>query len=254
VLGGIAMTQATIQKSATDGSTWAWLRYQAVAWFGIAGAAATLMSHLLGVIEFARAFKLLASVWTAAITAVWRKALFFAPTISAYDAILLSLFSFLVMNSVNASFRPRPRLAYAPLLIAVPALAFVPIFVARAQVINDDRPGLIQIYAESPLGQALSSSFNWLLDFVGPMSLLGLVAGFGFFFFSFFFIPLVAAVIAIAALDYAFGVRFNFAAFTVRIWKIFFCFAVLLGLNYLALWWEHGLSTPPPFLNPQLGW
>jgi hypothetical protein len=243
------VTGAMNQQSATDRSNWAWLRYQAVAWFGVVGAAATLVGHLRGVIQFAHIFEPPVVAWIAVITGAWRRILFFGPTVTASDAVLLSLFSFLVMNSVNASSRPRARLPFAPLLMILAALVFGLIFSSTILIAGVEPEGLItEAYGNSGLPETL---FEPLLNAIPEIDSdwLGVLIYFLFTFIVIFFIPLVAAVIAIALLDYAFGVRFNLAAFLVRIWKILFCFAALLVFNYLALWREAGFSAPPNFFD-----
>lgn len=253
------MTGATIEKSAGERSTRAQLRYQAVAWFGIIGAAATLMGHLRGVLAFAQVSEFPVLSWITLLTDIWRNVLFILPQITRTDAVLLSLFSFVVLNSINASFRPRARLPFAPILFVIAVLMLACIFLIGAlDLTGPDSSGLYHSYTTSPpvqmvfhlvepyLDPRTNPSSSWrFFHAAGAMAVVFILV---------FLVPLTTATIAIVILDYAFGVRFNLAAFTVRIWKMHYCLLALVGLNYLALWWEHGFATPPSFVDPLFSW
>lgn len=69
-------------------------RYEVLSWIGVIGATITLTANLRGTMQLAQYVRTAVEHWDAIVTSIWRTLLFFLPTLSTVDALLLSVFSF----------------------------------------------------------------------------------------------------------------------------------------------------------------
>jgi hypothetical protein len=83
-------------------------RYELLSWFGIAGAALTLVTNMKGLLTLARWVAQLFDSWTRILNFVWRHVFFFLPKIDAIDSLLLTFLSFAAVNVIMSSTRLAP--------------------------------------------------------------------------------------------------------------------------------------------------
>ena len=113
-------------------------RYHSLSWLGIAGAVLTLSSNLQGMLTLARLTRRIFESWADIVQAAWGHVLFFVPKIYGTDAMLLTLFSFALMNMALACAGTSERAAYAAILkSAVPSVIVLVVLVVGILKFDD---------------------------------------------------------------------------------------------------------------------
>jgi TIR domain len=215
-------------------------RYHVLSWLGIAGAAVTLASNLQGIVSLARLTRRVFESWAEIFQAAWSQVLFFLPKVYGTDAMLLTLFSFALMNMALCLRKQSEKtVSRAAMLKAlVPALAVLAILTI-GMLRFDDMEQRDEAYGY--FYRAVRYVASDLIAFVNglPGGVFRIAAGVVYMVIFFLVIPLAPIVLAYATVRFSTSLRLDWNALASRLWRIVGLIAILLALNYLSLWLEQ---------------
>jgi TIR domain len=215
-------------------------RYHFLSWLGIAGAAITLASNLQGMLTLARLTRRLFESWGEVFQALWSYVLFFVPKVYGTDAMLLTLFSFALMNMALCLRRKSGEVfsKVAVLKALVPAL-IVLVILTIGMLGFDDIEQRDQAYGYfiRTVGYVTSGLIAFVNDL--PDGIIRKLVGAVYLLFFFLVVPLAPIVLAYAAVRFSTPMRLDWSALASRLWRIVGLIGILLALNYFSLWLEQ---------------
>lgn len=217
-------------------------RYELLSWFGIGGAALTLVTNMKGVMTLAHWVGQLFDSWTRILSLIWRHILFFLPKIDAIDSLLLTFLSFAAVNVVMSSTQFAPAIVRQhsrTSLIAAIGLIVCIFWIGWQKILGrlamgDDGYyyGLIETVIEF-----------YSREVVNTYPIPRTFVTYGFIFLMFYVVPLVPFA-AVSALAYwLFDFRVNTSALAGRLWRIIGGVVFLVALNLVSRlledqrWW-----------------
>jgi len=214
-------------------------RYHSLSWLGIAGAVLTLSSNLQGMLTLARLTRRIFESWADIVQAAWGHVLFFVPKIYGTDAMLLTLFSFALMNMALCLRRHSERAGYAAILkSAVPSVIVLVVLVVGILKFDDIEQrneahgyfiGAVQYVASDLMAFVNALPDGVIRIGVGVVTLL----------FFFLIVPLTPIFLAYATVRFGTALRLDWNALALRLWRIVGGIAIVLALNYLSRWLEQ---------------
>jgi hypothetical protein len=214
-------------------------RYHVLSWLGIGGAVLTLSSNVQSLLTLARLTRRIFESWGDIVQVAWSHVLFFVPKVYGTDAMMLTLVGFTLMNMalcLRRSGEPPPRMAMLKsLLPAVIILAILVVGMLRFDDIEqrDETYGYF-IRAMGYVGSGLINYVNSL-----PHGAMRIGAGVAALVLLFLIVPLTPIVLAYAAVRAGTNLRLDWNALSSRLWRITGGIAIVLALNFFAVWLEQ---------------
>lgn len=214
-------------------------RYHLLSWLGIAGAVLTLSSNVQGLLTLARLTRRIVESWGDIVQVAWSHVLFFVPKVYGTDAMILTLVSFTLMNMALCLRRqgepPPLRMILKSLLPLAIVLAILTVGLLRFDDIEqrDEAYGYF-FRAVRYVASSLIESVNSLPD--GAMRI---TVGVAYIVFFFLIVPLTPIMLIYAAIRLGTNLRLDWNALSSRLWRIAGGIAIVLALNYFALWLEQ---------------
>ncbi len=219
--------------------SWAGVRHEALAWFGIIGAVLTLVTGLKSVLIFATWCSLIVENWAIAITALWSKVLFFVPNVSRFDAALLTIFLFGLLNVLNSSHSDGGnKLKPHQVILLGLSVGFLLILIFAVYL-----DGSVDLFSNPPSGSiGVFGSLVWSL---GQMYIFfgedNTAIGLAVMYFILFGIPILVlcfgAVLSISFLRLS-GRKLSARKLTIRLSRITIGVVLVTALNRFSLWIE----------------
>ena len=214
-------------------------RYQVLSWVGIVGAAFTLAGNLQGVLTLARFTRRIFESWAEIFQVVWSHVLFFVPKVYGTDAIMLTFFSFALMNMALCLRRHSEPATYrAVLKPVVPALLILVVFTIGLIRFDDieQREEVHGYYIRASAYVAAD-----IIEFIHalPDGVFRKTSAFFALLFFYLIVPLSPLVLAYAGIRLSTSLRLDWKALTSRLWRIVGLIAILLALNYVSLFLEE---------------
>ena len=220
------------------------VRFEILSWFGIAGAALTLVTNMQSVMMLARWVGRVIKSWLWIVRFVWQHVLFFLPKIDAIDSLLLTFLSFAVVNVVMSSTWVVPaeseRHSRLSLYAAIAAIALI-FWVGWKKILGRLATGDYGYYWALIEGLVDRFSYENLNVYPIPREW----ALYGVIFVLFYVLPLVPFVAAYLLARRLLGFRVNLSVLTGRLWRIVGGVALLVALNVVSI-----LVEQQPWLRP----
>lgn len=215
-------------------------RYQFLSWLGIAGAAITLASNLQGMLTLARLTRRVFESWGEIFQTLWGYLLFFVPKVYGTDAMLLTLFSFVLMNMAlclrQMSGEAVPKITVLKAL--VPALVVLAILTIGMLGFDDiEQRDQAYGYFIRTVGYVASDMIAFVNSL--PDGIIRKSVGAVYLLFFFLVVPLAPVVLAYTAVRLTTPLRLDWNALATRLWRIVGVIAILLALNFVSLWLEQ---------------
>lgn len=262
-----AVAQQILAKPSTP-AFWKVLRHDMMTWVGISGTVITLTANLRGVLQLANWIRYGLEHWVDFITLAWSKIFFFLPKFAATDAILLTLFLFMLrtfftfrpetydsmfarelwLERIKAPFFERLTMA-VPVMFCVLAfvIGYLDLLGATSKQVLTGKASIPPLN-DGGLGIFSSALMNHLLlDLPGNWQIvqISLIC---------FAIPFLAMTVISKLLRR----QIDFRKASRRAAAVMFFLLIVLGGNYLSLWFESQhwvLSKLGPILArlPEVG-
>jgi len=214
-------------------------RYHFLSWFGIAGAVLTLSSNVQSLLTLARLTRRIFESWADIVQAAWSHVLFFMPKVFGTDAMMLTLFSFTLMNiALCLRGRSGPPSRAAILKSLLPSAIILAILVVGIMRFDDLEQ---QHEAHGYFFRGVFYVASSLIGFVNalPEGFLRIAVAIPYMLFFFLIVPLVPIVAAYAAVRFTTDLRLDWNLLATRLWRITAGIVLVLALNYFALWLEQ---------------
>ncbi len=214
-------------------------RYHVLSWLGIVGAVLTLSSNVQSLLTLARLTRRIFESWGDIVQAAWSHVLFFVPKVYGTDAMILTLVSFTLMN-VALCLRRQSELApwRAVLKSLLPSLVILAILIVGIMRFDEIEQ------RDKAYGYFIRAVFyvaSGLFGFVNslPDGVIRIGVGVPVIVLFFLIVPLTPVVLSYAAIRLCTNLRLDWNALASRLWRIAGGIAIVLALNYLALWLEQ---------------
>lgn len=209
-------------------------RHQFLSWFGIAGAALTLVTNMQSVMMLARWVGRVLESWLWIIRFVWQHVLFFLPKIGVIDSLLLTFLSFAVVNVVMSStwFVPAESRRHSRLSLyaAVATIALI-FWIGWRKILSRLATGDYGYYWTLIEGLVDRFSYENLNVYLIPREW----ALYGVIFVLFYVLPLLPFAVAYVLAWRFLGFRVNLTVLTGRLWRIVAGVALLVALNIVSI-------------------
>ena len=211
-------------------------RFELLSWVGIIGTIITLTSNLQSILTLARWVRSVVQSWTEIVTVIWRHVLFFMPTVYAPDALFLTFFSFIVLSAATSLRRrtgPTPR--YQKLSALLAFLVVIAIFLAGlSQSMQTERGEsyftkvILDPFWYRFAGRLQDLDMGWVMYVLVPLLLAAP-----------FLICISVAMLLYWIVRSVTPYRLDASALSLRLWRSILGVALVLSVNYLALWVER---------------
>jgi len=211
-------------------------RYELLSWFGIAGAALTLVTNMKGVLTLARWVAQLFDSWTRILSFVWRHVFFFLPKIDAIDSLLLTFLSFAAVNVIMSSTRIAPELARRhsrKSLIAAICLIVGIFWIGWQRLLGRLDMGDYGYYY-SLIETLIDMLVAFQISDVGYIPVPKTWVVYAFIFLLFYVLPLLPFAVAFAVAHRWFDFRVNTSVLAGRLWRIVAGVVLLVVLNLVS--------------------
>jgi TIR domain len=220
-------------------------RFEFLSWFGLVGGILTLATHIQSAITVARWARQLLGSWTAILVYVWTHILFFLPRVEKADAIIMTLVSLIIVNILscarwkNTIEITRQRSCQKWTQAAVWSLLIFGVFVAgNPRLTSPTHIGIFIIYLSRPVLDFIVWSSDALAQYLPGMKQDNTSLTMWFLWTYLFLMSSMPLVVLYFVVSRAVNVRLNPELLSYRLSRIVIGLAVILALNYLAVWWD----------------